>query len=84
MTTRSSPTASSNRSATAEPDPVRASLQFSQIAQEIVGLFTATPGTQARIRIDIEAEDSRGFSDTTVRAARENSNTLGLKPADFE
>lgn len=70
--------------ATAELDPVRASSQFAQIVQEIVGLFTTTPGTTVRIRVDIEADDERGFGETTVRAARENSTSLGLTPADFE
>ncbi|MFA7542307.1 MAG: DUF499 domain-containing protein, partial [Lysobacterales bacterium] len=70
--------------ATAELDPVRASSQFAQIVQEIIGLFTTTPGTSVRIRVDIEAEDERGFGETTVRAARENSTSLGLTPADFE
>lgn len=70
--------------ATAELDPVLASSQFARIVEELVGLFTMTPGTRVRIRVDIDAEDERGFGETTVRAARENSTTLGLKPADFE
>jgi hypothetical protein len=41
------------------------------------------PGTKVRVRVDIDADDSRGFSETTVRAAKENGKTLGLK-AEFD
>lgn len=68
----------------AELDPVRASLEFSRIVSELVELFSATPGTKVRIRVDIEAEDARGFNEGTVRAARENGRTLGLKTSDFD
>jgi len=70
--------------ATAELDPVKASLQFSKLVSEFVELFTANPGTQVRIRVDIEAEDARGFNEGTVRAAKENGKVLGMKPPDFE
>jgi len=43
----------------------------------------ADPRTNVRIRIDIEAEDARGFSETTVRAAKENGRHLGVK-TDFD
>lgn len=46
-----------------ELDPVKASLEFSRIVSELVELFSATPGTQVRIRVDIEAEDARGFGE---------------------
>ena len=67
-----------------ELDPVKASLEFSKIVSELVELFSATAGTKVRIRVDIEAEDARGFSEATVRAARENGRTLRLKTADFD
>ncbi|MFT4256154.1 MAG: DUF499 domain-containing protein [Pseudoxanthomonas sp.] len=70
--------------ATAELDPVRASLQFSQVVNEIVGLFTARPGTQVTIKVDIEAHDEQGFDDGTVRAAKENGKTLQLRSVDFD
>ena len=69
---------------TAELDPVKAALQFSKLVSELVELFTANPGTRVQIRVDIEAEDSRGFSEGTVRAAKENGKTLGMKTSDFE
>ncbi len=67
-----------------ELDPVRASLQFSQIMSEVVELFTARPGAKVRVKVDIDAESSEGFDETTVRAAKENGRTLGMNPSDFE
>lgn len=69
---------------TLELDPITASLKFSKVVTELVELFSTTPGTNVRIRVDIEAEDQRGFSESTVRAAKENSKTLGMKDADFD
>ena len=68
---------------TVDLDPVKASLQFSTLVSELVELFSTTPGTSVRIRVDIEAEDSRGFAEGTVRAAKENSRTLKVE-GDFE
>ncbi|HHA2712213.1 ATP-binding protein [Stenotrophomonas maltophilia] len=68
---------------TAEIDPLTASLQFSKLVAELVELFSADPRTNVRIRVDIEAEDARGFSETTVRAAKENGKHLGVK-TDFD
>jgi len=68
---------------TAEIDPLTASLQFSKLVAELVELFSADSRTNVRIRVDIEAEDARGFSETTVRAAKENGKHLGVK-TDFD
>lgn len=68
----------------AELDPVKASLGFSRIVSEMVELFSGTPGTKVRIRVDIEAEDERGFSEGAVRAVKEDSRLLGLKTSDFD
>lgn len=70
--------------ATAELNPITASLEFAKLMSELVGLFTASPGTNVRIRVDIEASDDRGFSDGVVRAARENSRVLGVKSSEFD
>ena len=70
--------------ASANLDPIKATLEFSKIVSELVELFSSTVGTNVRIRVDIEAEDPRGFSETVVRAANENASVLGLKPADFD
>lgn len=60
-----------------------ASLQFTEVVNELVQLFSADPRTRVKIRVDIEAEDARGFNETIVRAARENGRQLGLKTSDF-
>ncbi|MEJ5209330.1 DUF499 domain-containing protein [Denitratimonas sp. CY0512] len=70
--------------ATAELDPVRASLDFSKLAEELIGLFSASPGSQVTIKVDIEAQNPDGFSDSVVRAARENGKVLGVRSVDFE
>ena len=70
--------------AVAELDPVRASLQFSQIADGIVGLFSARPGTRVTVKVDIEASDAQGFDDGTVRAVKENGMTLKLGTVEFD
>ncbi len=69
---------------TAELDPVTASLRFSKIMSELVELFSSNPNTTVRIRVDIEAQDGRGFSEGTVRAAKENGKVLGMKSAEFD
>lgn len=69
---------------TVELAPVTASLSFAKLMSELVEIFSIQPGTQVRIKVDIEAEDPRGFSDGTLRAVRENSKALGLKPPEFE
>lgn len=70
--------------ATVELDPVRAAVEFSKIQNELIGLFTANPSSQVTIKVDIEASDSQGFGETTVRAAKENGKTLGVKSSGFE
>ena len=52
--------------------------------KELVELFSARHGTNVVIKVDIEASDGRGFDESTVRAAKENSRVLGLSTVDFE
>ena len=70
--------------ASAELDPVSASLKFAKIMNELVELFSAKHGTNVVIKVDIDATDSRGFDETTVRAAKENSRVLGISSVDFD
>ena len=67
-----------------ELDPVKASLQFSSIVNEVVELFTAAPGSRVRIKVDIDVLSNSGFDDITVRAAKENTKTLKFDSSDFE
>ena len=69
---------------TVELDPVKAQLQFSKVATELVELFASSTSARVRIRLDIEAEDPQGFDESTERAARENSNTLGFESSGFD
>ena len=46
---------------TVELDPVTASLKFSKVVSELVERFSITPGTKVTIRVDIEAEEERGW-----------------------
>lgn len=70
--------------ASAQLDPVGASLKFARVMSELVELFSARHGTEVVIKIDIEARDARGFDETTVRAAKENSRVLGISSAEFD
>jgi hypothetical protein len=70
--------------ASAELDPVGASLKFANIMKELVELFSARHGTNVVIKVDIDATDSRGFDETTVRAAKENSRVLGIQTSEFD
>jgi hypothetical protein len=69
---------------TVELDPVRASLEFSKIQNELIGLFTSDAATRVRIRVDIEAENPQGFDETTVRAGKENGTALDMTTSRFE
>lgn len=69
---------------TVELDPVKAKLQFSDLADEVLMLFTQKPGINVRISVEIEAESSAGFDDSTQRAVRENCNLLKFKNQAFE
>mgnify|MGYP007107680328 CR=1 FL=1 len=67
-----------------ELDPLRAKLQFAEIVDEVVAQFTALPGAKVRIQVDINADAAEGFSEGTVRAAKENANTLKFRDVDFD
>lgn len=65
-------------------DPVSASLDFSNIAQEIIQHFSSQLGTDVSITLEIEAECQDGFGESTRRTVQENSRTLGFSHAEFE
>ncbi len=66
---------------TAELDPIRASLEFTKIVSELVEAFSTRPGSQVRLKVDIEARDPQGFDEVTVRTVRENGKVLGVDGA---
>ena len=67
-----------------ELDPIQAKLQFSNVAEEVLLLFTQKPGVKVRISVEIEAESPSGFDDGIQRAVRENCNQLKFKNGAFE
>lgn len=67
-----------------ELDPIKAKLQFSDVAEEVLMLFTQKPGVKVRISVEIEAESPLGFDDGLQRAARENCDQLKFKNRSFE
>ena len=64
-------------------DPIKGALQFQNIMEELVSLFTTKPGVKVTIKLDIEASSSIPFDDNTVRAVKENSASLKLESSDF-
>jgi len=67
-----------------ELDPVKAKLQFSDVAEEVLMLFTSKPGVKVKVSLEIQAEAPTGFDESTQRAARENCNQLKFKNHGFE
>ncbi len=65
-------------------DPVTASLDFSNIAQEVIQHFSSQMGTNVSITLEISAENEDGFPDHIRRTVQENSRTLGFQNAEFE
>ena len=66
-----------------ELDPIKAKLQFSDVAEEMLMLFTQKPGVKVRISVEIEAESPNGFDDDIQRAVRENCDQLKFKNREF-
>jgi hypothetical protein len=69
---------------TLELDPFMAKKQFADIVEEVIMQFTAKPGVNVRIAIDIQAESGTGFDDSLQRVVKENCNVLKFKNAEFE
>lgn len=67
-------------------DPVRATMAFADVVNEVVAQFTQELGVQVRIRVDIEAETDAGggFGESLQRNVRENCNALKFTQAEFE
>ncbi|MBN1931790.1 MAG: ATP-binding protein [Desulfobacterales bacterium] len=65
-------------------DPIKASLDFSTITQEVIQHFSSILGTEVNISLEIEAVSNNGFEDSIRRTVQENSRTLGFNHAEFE
>lgn len=64
-------------------DPVRAGKEATDIADEVLALFTDRR-IPVKVTIEIEAEHAEGFDETTRRNITENANTLGFGHHEFE
>ena len=53
-------------------DPVKAKLQFSNVAEEVILLFAQRPDVKVKISIKNEVGSSSGFDDGIQRSDREN------------
>lgn len=53
-----------------------------KIVDEVVQHLTAKYGTNVKITLEVEAENTGGFDESLVRTVSENSNTLGFKKSD--
>ena len=69
---------------TVDLDPVKAKYQFSQIADEVLQPFTTQPDARVKISVEIHADSSSAFNESTQRTVRENAKTLKFKSAEFE
>lgn len=67
-----------------ELDPVKAKLQFSDVAEDVLMLFTSKPGVKVTVTIEIQAESSGGFDESTQRAVLENTLALKFKNRAFD
>lgn len=67
-----------------ELDPVKAKLQFSDVVEEVLMLFTQKPGMKVKVSIEIEAHSSSPFDEGTQRSVRENCTQLKFKNHSFE
>jgi len=65
-------------------DPIQARRQFADIADEIISLLANRNGTKVSINIDIEAETSDPFEDSTQRSVKENCTQLRFKTSEFD
>ena len=64
--------------------PDKAILDFDQIVREVVQHFSSKVDTKVKINIEIDAQSSKGFDESTQRTVKENSHTLGFDQSEFE
>ena len=65
-------------------DPVKASLDFSKIVEEVVQHFSSELSSKVKITVEIEANMPKGIKEHIQRAVKENCNTLKFNIAEFE
>lgn len=65
-------------------DPINASLQFSDIMNEVIQHFSAQHDVEVEISLDVRACKTSGFDERLKRIVKENSNMLRFKVAEFD
>ena len=65
-------------------DPVKATIDFATVVDEVVQQFTSRLGVDVNISVEIQATSRDGFDETLQRIVKENCNTLRFTNADFE
>lgn len=64
--------------------PERPARDIHQIIEAIVEQLTTLPGSQVKLRLEIEAEVPDGLERAKVRTLVENANTLGFVEKSLE
>jgi hypothetical protein len=64
--------------------PERPARDIHQIVEAIVEQLTTLPGSQVKLRLEIEAEVPGGLERAKVRTLIENANTLGFLEKSVE
>ncbi|MDD0856749.1 hypothetical protein NHF46_00920 [Arthrobacter alpinus] len=59
-------------------------MDFKSVAEEVLAYLRADANTKLVVRIEIEATDSTGFDEGTVRTVSENAHTLKFDQFGFE
>lgn len=70
--------------ATTSLDPIKAKMDFATIMDEVVQAFTAKPGVNVSISVEIQASSKQGFDQSLQRTVKENCNVLKFGNAEFE
>ena len=65
-------------------NPIRAGLDASRVADEVIAHLTALPHAVVRVTLEIEADIPEGAPDNVVRTVTENSRTLKFSSQGFE
>ena len=64
-------------------DPLKAKIAFADIIDEVVEQFTSKLNIDVRISVEIQAQSTEGFDESTQRAIKENCSVLNFINAEF-
>lgn len=69
---------------TVDLEPVSAKMDFANIMDEVVQLFSSKYGVDVTISVEVSAKNKQGFDEALQRAVKENCNMLKFINAEFE